>query len=52
MSLKKTIQINPIFLKVNRSKKNEKKRKPEWNSTLKPNNIKNKYITKNQRTPT
>ena len=47
MSSKKTIQINPVFFKMkNTKKRREKKTKPKFNTTLKPNNIKKQLLQK------
>lgn len=46
MSGRKTIQINPDFFKMSKSKKREKKKKPQFNGTLKPNNIKRQLLQK------
>ena len=44
MSVRKTIQINPEFLKMNKSKKRRKRKKPAFSTTLKPNNIKKQLM--------
>ncbi len=46
MSGRKTIQINPDFFKMSKSKKREKRKKPQFNGTLKPNNIKRQLLQK------
>ena len=47
MSSKKTIQINPVFFRMkNTKKRREKKTKPKFNTTLKPNNIKKQLLQK------
>ena len=46
MSSKKTIQINPEFLRMNKSKKRVKRKKPDFSTTLKPNNIKKQLLQK------
>lgn len=46
MSVRKTIQINPDFFKMNKSKKKGKRQKPHLNTTLKPNNIKKQLLQK------
>ena len=46
MSSKKTIQINPDFFKMNKSKKRAKRKKPDFSTTLKPNNIKKQLLQK------
>jgi len=46
MSGRKTIQINPDFFKMSKSKKREKRKKPQLNGTLKPNNIKRQLLQK------
>lgn len=46
MSSKKSISINPIFFKLGKSAKKEKKKKPKMKNTLKPNDIKKKLIAK------
>lgn len=46
MSARKTIQISPEFLRMSKSKKREKRRKPQFNTTLKPNNIKRQLLQK------
>ena len=46
MSARKMIQINPEFLKMNKSKKRVKRKKPDFSTTLKPNNIKKQLLQK------
>jgi len=43
---KKSISINPVFFKIKDTRKKEKRVKPKFNTTLKPNNIKKALMEK------